>query len=249
MGNISALASDLVAAASDPYAVLFCILGLSFMLLSSVLSVRSLKKIGGGDLPAAIGYFTSFFLLVFAAPIAYLLAAGSAGLTPSSFGLRIGDWRLGGILVLIGIPFSAVVHFVGSKNPTMRNFYPFSKDATKSLGSFIAYEAAYLLLYYVAWEFAFRGIMLFSLVSLLPRSPGGVAVAIMAQTALSTVFHIGHPNSEIAAALVAGIAFGIIALATGSILYTIAIHAMIGIFEDTMAYRRRSRWPSALENP
>ncbi len=221
----------------DSHAVLFLILAAGLTLLASVLSLRAWRKRCAGDLAAALSYFASFFLLCFAAPLAWLLIKGEPA--PASLGLALGNWRAGLILVLIGAPVAVLAHFTGRKS--MGDFYPFSKQAMASPVSFLGYETAYLLLYYVAWEFAFRGVILFSLASLLPQTIAGAFIAIMVQTALSTVFHIGHPDSEIGAALLAGVAFGIVVLSTGSILSTIAIHAMIGIFEDVMAYTRHRR--------
>ena len=219
----------------DTYAVLFIILTAAFTLLASVFSFKAWRKRCAGDLAAALAYFGCFFLLAFAAPLAWMRVRGSP--SPASVGLALGNWRAGLILVLIGIPVAVLSHFTGRKS--MGDFYPFSKQAMSRPAVFLGYEAAYLILYYVSWEFAFRGVMLFSLAALLPQTLAGAFIAILAQTALSTVFHIGHPDSEISAALLAGVAFGIIALSTGSILYSIVIHAMIGIFEDSMAYARR----------
>ncbi len=215
-------------------AVLFLILTIALTALASVVSLKAWRRRFESDLKAAVLYFASFFLLAFAAPLVWILLRSSP--TPASLGLQIGQWRLGLILAAIGVPFAAGVHFMGRK--AMGSFYPFSKKAVTRLDTFILYEAAYLLLYYVSWEFTFRGVILFSLLSLLPQTVTGALIAILIQTAISTVFHIGHPDSEIWASLVAGVVFGLIAMATGSILYTVMIHATIGMFEDGMAYRR-----------
>jgi membrane protease YdiL (CAAX protease family) len=225
--------------ARDPYAALFCLLGVSFTLLVSLLSLPSFKRRFPGDFSAVMAYFASFFILLFALPLAYLGARGEPA--PWMLGIRLGDWRLGGILCLIALPVSFLVSYIGSRDPDIKGRYPYSRESMLRMSLFIVYEASYLLFYYVAWEFAFRGVMLFSLAALLPRTLGGAVVAVMCQTLLSTVFHIGHPDSEIGAALLAGIVFGVIAMATGSILYTIFIHALIGILQDCLIYRAQSR--------
>lgn len=231
-----------VRALQDGRAVLFLILTAGLTLLASVLGLRAWRKRCAGDLAAALSYFASFFILCFAAPLGWLLIRGEPA--PASLGLAFGNWRAGLILVLIGVPVAVVAHFTGRKS--MGDFYPFSRQAMTSPASFLGYETAYFFLYYVSWEFAFRGVILFSLASLLPQTVAGAFIAILVQTALSTVFHIGHPDSEIGAALLAGVAFGIVALSTGSILYTLAIHATIGMFEDVMAYVRHRRQTRAI---
>jgi membrane protease YdiL (CAAX protease family) len=241
MKGLASLAGSAGEALRNPYAFLFCILAVSFTLLSSVLHVRRLKQKRAGDFTAVMTYFACFWLLLFALPLTAVLCMAETGVTPAAFGLKAGDWKTGLVVALAAAPLAAVAGFVGSRDPRMREAYPFSKDSMAGIGRFVLYEAAYLLLYYTAWEFAFRGVMLFSLAALLPAGPAGLAMAVLSQTLLSTVYHLGHPDSEVFAAFAAGIILGWIALATGSILYTIAIHAMVGIFQDCFLYRRRPR--------
>jgi membrane protease YdiL (CAAX protease family) len=71
--------------------------------------------------------------------------------------------------------------------------------------------------------------------------PSGVIVAILIQSIIATVYHLGHPHIEVIGALLGSIIFGVIAYATGSILYTIFLHAFIGILNDTFIYYRYHR--------
>jgi membrane protease YdiL (CAAX protease family) len=119
--------------------------------------------------------------------------------------------------------------------------YPFSKEAMDTPGRFVLYELAYVAFYYVAWEFAFRGVVLFSLLAFLPRTIPGVAVAILVQTFLSTIYHIGHPHSEVVGAFILGIVAGAATVVTGSILYGFLYHALAGVLNDSLAYRRLAR--------
>jgi membrane protease YdiL (CAAX protease family) len=52
---------------------------------------------------------------------------------------------------------------------------------------------------------------------------------------------MGHPKLEIVGAVVAGVIFSCIALLTGSIVYPIAIHAMVGVSSDIFIYQRNYR--------
>ena len=223
---------------SNPYATLFCALCVSFMLLSSFLSMRNWKRRVPRDFTAVMAYFLCLFLLLLAVPLAIILVYGVA---PASFGMGIGNWRLGIILGLAGLVLTFAGLASGWRDPAMQEFYPFSKDATKSPGRFVAYEAAYVVLYYLAWEFTFRGVVLFGLLALLPPTLTGVMTAILLQTIVSTVFHIGHPDSEILGAFIFGLLSGLVTAAAGSFLYALVLHALAGILNDSVMYRRSAR--------
>jgi hypothetical protein len=228
----------LSALASNPYASLFFVLCVSFMLLSSFLSMRNWKRRLPGDFTAVMVYFLCFFLLLLAIPLAVVLLYRMA---PSSFGMGIGNWRLGIVLGLAGLVPTLVGLAGGWRDPAMQEFYPFSKEAMKSPGRFVFYESAYVVLYYLAWEFTFRGVMLFGLLALLPPTLAGVLVAVLLQTVVSTVFHIGHPDSEVLGAFIFGLLSGLVTAAAGSFLYALVLHALAGILNDSVMYRRSAR--------
>jgi membrane protease YdiL (CAAX protease family) len=69
----------------------------------------------------------------------------------------------------------------------------------------------------------------------------GLIPALAVQTIISTLYHFGHPPSEIFAALGAGVIFGLVAYATGSIFYASILHAAVGISNDVFLYTRRPR--------
>ena len=60
---------------------------------------------------------------------------------------------------------------------------------------FVIYETACSLLYHIAWEFLFRGVLFFPLVPLV-----GLVPALAVQTIASTLYHYGHTASEVFAA-------------------------------------------------
>jgi membrane protease YdiL (CAAX protease family) len=242
MEKLSMLSRAAAEISGDQRVVLFCILGVSLMLFSSFLNLENMKKRISGDFAAVLVYFACFFLLLFVLPVAYLrVARRDAEFLPASFGLTLGDWRLGLRIFLGSIPLSLLIAYLGSIDPAMKKQYPLSKESERSMGLFVVFEAAYLLLFYVAWEFTFRGVMLFGLLGMLPPGLAGAALAVILQSIVSTVFHIGHPDLEVGGTLFAGVFFGAIAVITGSILTTIAIHAFIGILEDSFVYRAHAR--------
>ncbi|MCK7490747.1 MAG: hypothetical protein MZW92_02395 [Comamonadaceae bacterium] len=193
--DAAASLADLAAAgAREPRVVLLLLVGVGFALLSSVLHRTALRRRFTGDLAPMLVYFAAFFLLLFAAPLAWVLAAGgAAGLTPASLGLTAGDWRLGLVLCAIGTPIVVFAAFTGSRDPALRALYPFARDTLDGAASFALYEASYALLYYPA-----LGVRLPRGAAVRPgrargRGPAAVAAAILVQTMLSTVYHLGHP--------------------------------------------------------
>jgi membrane protease YdiL (CAAX protease family) len=213
---------------------------IALTLLATVLSLRKWRKVSDNDLRAARRYFASFFLVGAVGPLALFFLLQTHPLASLGLiGIRFGRWPLGLILTLIAIPIALLAGSIGSRDPEMRAFYPFSKKACADVRTFIAYEIRYFLLYYTGWEFVFRGVLFFPLVE-----TAGLVPALAFQTIASTLFHIGHPETEIFAALGAGFAFGLIAWWTGSILYPILIHASVGISTDTFIFRSLKKEPA-----
>jgi len=203
-------------------------------LLATVFSRKRFLTIMNDDLRAIRRYFFSFFILVAAVPIAALVVLSAKPLEIlGSLGLRAGNGKLGLALVLASIPVAVLAGAIGSKDPAMRSFYPLSKKACVNLKTFAAYEIRYFCFYYTAWEFVFRGVLFFPV-----ASAAGLLPALALQAIASTLFHLGHPDTEIYAALGAGFAFGLMAWATGSMIYPILIHAAIGISTDTFIFRK-----------
>lgn len=182
-------------------------------------------------------YFVLFFLFLLAVPVfVILLVESRPQLVLASFGVRFGNYRIGLPLMLVGLPVAVLVGYLASRRPEIKDWYPFSKDFCTRGTSFVAYELGYIFLYYTTWEFLYRGLLFFPLLSSI-----GFLPAMAITTALSTFHHIGHPKSEIVAALVGGVLFSVIALYTHSMLYPFVFHAMAGASLDTFLCLRKFR--------
>lgn len=231
------------------HSLLFLTYAVSFTLLSSFFHYKNLQKKFSNDLQVFIRYFLYFFLLLLLIPVIVILLYSSQPLDAlQSFGFQLGNYRLGLILSLIAIPVCALSVFVSSKDPKVKDQYPFAKNACRRGKTFILYELAYLFLYYAAWEFTLRGVFLFSIIDITGGAKTGILIAILIQTTIATIYHLGHPDIEIVGALVGSIIFGIIAYATRSFLYTLFIHALLGIANDTVLYLKYHRTKMAPEN-
>ncbi len=223
----------------SPTSLLFLVYAVNFALISSYFHHRNLLKKHEDDFKAYIRYFINFFVLLFVIPVVFILFSFSRPFDAlESLGLRLGDVKLGTLIILAGIPVSAVLIFISTKNPALKEQYPFSKKACQNPQRLFFYELSYLIFYYTAWEFTFRGVFLFSLIELTGDNSSGIMVAILIQSIVATVYHLGHPHIEVIGALIGSFIFGVIAYATGSILYTVFLHASIGILNDTFIYCR-----------
>ncbi len=223
-------------------ALLYPYLALAFTLMVTVFHHRNLRR-GRSELRAFLLYFALFFLFFLVLPLALILLSAA---DPAAFlrllGLSSGRAGRGLMLSVIAIPLCLAAAFIGSRDPALREQYPFAKAACRTPGNFVAYEAAYLFLYYLPWEFLYRGLLFLMLVPAL-----GLFPALALQTIISTIHHFGHPESEIWAACGAGFIFGLVAWFSGSILYTVFMHALVGIGNDVFLYRRCHR-PRVLED-
>jgi uncharacterized protein len=142
-------------------------------------------------------------------------------------GLALGDWKYGlkaaGIAIVVLVPS---ILLTGHMTPGLCEVYPLTPLATTGMASLLAWEAAYLV-YYLAWETTFRGVVQLGL-----GLKMGIIPAMLIQTALTTALHFGGPEAETLAALAAGPVLGYLAIRTGSILYPFAIHFAAGIATD-----------------
>jgi len=221
---------------TGPLRLIYPELALAFTLLVTVLHFRGLRRTRG-ELAAVRLYFVSFFALALAAPLLIAaLTAPDLRAALAGWGWTFGRAGRGLALTAVGLPLAVLSGFIGSRDPEMRKTYPFAKGACAGVRTFVGYELSYILLYYVSWESVFRGVLFLPLVPVL-----GLIPALAVQTTVSTLLHIGHPDTEVFAAAAAGVVFGLVAWATGSFLYPLVLHAATGVATDTFLFLRRDR--------
>jgi len=149
---------------------------------------------------------------------------------PSAYGLQWGDWRLGLKLVLALLPpITAAFLYPASGNAEIRAFFPFAPEAGSSIVKFLMLQVPRGALYYTAWEFFFRGFMLFGL-----RRYVGDWLAVCMQTIPQCLWHIGMPTGELLSSIGGGLLFGMIALRTRSIVWPMLLHYLMGVVLDIL---------------
>jgi membrane protease YdiL (CAAX protease family) len=214
-------------------------------------AASSLPLIGSlsGDLPGYWMRFALSFVLLGLAPAAL---AALFRETPASLGINFKTAILRSPIFWLCVPVALLVGAIGALSPDLGSYYPYSRDLIErtrvsGLAPLIGHYAAYFFLYYVPWEFFFRGFLLFPFALAAQRelerhspieekqstheSPL-IAALVLFQTMPSAMLHVGHPVSELAGAVAAGIGFGILAWKTRSIIPGLILHAAIGFGTD-----------------
>lgn len=135
----------------------------------------------------------------------------------SEYGFRFGDYKLGFYLSLIFLTVMLILIWFVSVNQEFVQKYPHLSGAKTSWGIFFVYEAG-MLIYMFAWEFIWRGFMLFGL----EKKFGYYSV--LMQMIPFVILHNGKPFLETFGAIFGGIALGILALRTRSFYYCVIIH-------------------------
>lgn len=188
---------------------------------------------GAGDdgrAAGAIASFTACFLLLGVIPAAIVRCVLGAPLV--DYGLGVGDVRSTLRITLLLVPVFLLAAFAGSRDPAILTKFPINPRAGESAGMFALHAASYLL-FYMGWEFLFRGFLLFGL-----RPALGDVNAILVQTMASALLHLGGPAAETFGAIPAGVLWGAIALFTRSLLPGLVHHVLLGIALDAFIIGR-----------
>jgi membrane protease YdiL (CAAX protease family) len=150
-----------------------------------------------------------------------------------NYGLQFGDYKTG--LALYSIFFLVMIPTIWffSAMPDFSEKYPHLLSTRNSYSEFFIYESG-MMLYMISWEFIWRGFMLFGL-----KEKFGY-YSVMIQMIPFVILHNGKPAAETFGAIAGGIALGVLALRTNSILYCVITHMGIMFTIDlisTLRYR------------
>jgi membrane protease YdiL (CAAX protease family) len=144
----------------------------------------------------------------------------------ADYGVQLGNRVLTVQSFLLLAPGCVLAAYLASCDPATRDVYPLNKSAGSSPGIFALHACTYLL-FYVGWEFHFRGFLQFGL-----RDKLGAANALLVQVMASSLLHIGRSGMEAYAAILGGILWGVIAYRTRSLLSGLLQHFLLGIALD-----------------
>lgn len=182
---------------------------------------------GGGDdgrMAGAIGSFVGCFALLGVVPALVITVVLRERLT--DYGVGWGEPRRTWGTIAVLVPVFLLVAYTARSDASLLTKFPINPRAGESATMFALHAATYLL-FYVGWEFHFRGYLLFGL-----RPSIGAANAVLLQTMASALLHIGSPAAETFGAILAGVLWGVLALWTRSLLSGLVQHFLLGLALD-----------------
>lgn len=179
-------------------------------------------SVSGPELSGLAAFAVTFALL---GVVPALLAAPIYGRSAWRRGLGAGDAGAGVPFLALGIAIAIGVAYASRTSPELAAVYPLG-DPSLEWRSWIPHVVGYGL-YYLGFEYFFRG---FLLLGLAPRL--GPSAANLMQAGIVTMAHLGKPDIELAAAFPASLLFGWLTLRTGSIWYALGIHWAVGVALD-----------------
>lgn len=187
---------------------------------------------------------TSFLMLGFI-PLLLLLPRRAR---PSNLGLGVGDWRFALKVLIPSFVGMVIVVAIASRFSVFWRYYPLNGVIAHEAGLFFAgrgeapegflgrfaiYEMMYGL-YFIGWEYFYRGFLLFGLYDRI-----GVN-AILVGNIPFALLHVSKPFPEALGSILAGIALGLFALRTRSFWYPWLLHVCIAWTMDAAAIQRRA---------
>lgn len=149
----------------------------------------------------------------------------------SDFGFQFGDFKIGVTFSILFIFVMVILVWFVSATPAFAEKYPHLSSAKSDWNILLIYEAG-MLLYMIAWEFIWRGFMLFGL----EKKFGYYSVLI--QMIPFVILHNGKPFLETFGAIFGGIALGILALRTRSFYYCVVTHIGVMFSIDVISSLR-----------
>jgi len=174
-------------------------------------------------------YLLNLFFLLVPPVLSTMLSSKSS---VDATGLRSGDLRRGIGWSLMGWVLFLPVIWIVSAQTDFQEYYVGNLRANRVLvwegdrqsldWSRWAFTSGVMSLYMLAWEWFFRGYLLFGL-----RRGFGPWWANLFQATLFCVLHLGKPWAEVASSLAGGLLLGFVALRLRSMLACFLIHLLI----------------------
>jgi uncharacterized protein len=151
---------------------------------------------------------------------------------PSDYGFRLGDVKFGlkssAVFILVMLP----VLWIVSGNESFAKTYPQGGPYVRENLPVLLYYELFIGFYMLAWEFFWRGFMLFGL-----KQRFGY-YAIFIQMIPFFILHRGKPDIETFASIFAGLILGVQAWRANSFIYCFLVHWGVMIFVDVISVLR-----------
>jgi len=149
-----------------------------------------------------------------------------------AYGINFGKWKFWVPIIIIFFICMVPLIFWASRMPSFQETYPMFSLARKGVGGFIVAELS-VGIFFIFWEFFFRGYMLFSL-----EKRTGFLVANAIQAMAFAFMHFGKPELEVYSSLIGGLVIGWLAWRSKTFLPAFLIHWGIQFMMDFFAVIR-----------
>lgn len=179
-----------------------------------------------GEVYAYLLEYFSFFVLMLVIPVLISLFSKRSGVLLSLFSMKGVKKNLLWVLATLAVVVIPSAYYASTLSTVLIE-YPLPRVLLQNQQSLPVYFLGLFFLFYLPWEFFFRGFLLFGL-----KDKYGTLPAILIQTISSCLVHIGKPTPEIIGSIPFGIIFGVIAIRTKNIWIVVLLHAALGIFTD-----------------
>lgn len=209
------------------------ILTLSYYYASPRFFRRHLADLFAGDSLAVfyryVYWLVSRFFAQFVLPL--LLVIFVLRERPRDYGVGLGDIRMGIKLTALFLVVMLPILWFATGFRSFIIKYPQCSMVKDDWVLFLIFQLCFVL-YMIGWEFIWRGYMLFGL-----KKKFGF-YAILIQMIPFVILHFGKPAIESFAAIIAGIALGILAWRTNSFWYCVITHSSVMFFINLIAVLR-----------
>lgn len=181
----------------------------------------------GGDpkVLAAVHCFLASFVLLGLIPALIVKFVFRERL--ADYGVQLGIRKRTFRTMAIFVPIFLVCGHMGSFNPAMQAYYPIPNAHVGMSGAMFALHAAAYFLFYLGWEFGFRGFLQIGL-----RGSMGEVSALLVQVLASVALHFGRPASETYLSILGGILWGVLVFRTRSLLSGLVQHFTLALSLD-----------------
>ena len=157
--------------------------------------------------------------------------------TPGEHGLALGNATIGAPAVGVLYAILAPILFLACRHPMQRAQYPQIRLPPEQWsGRLLAANAATWALYLLAYEWFFRGFLLFPLVAVWGLWPG---MAVM--VGLYVLVHLDKAPSEALGCFPMGVVFGLLAVETGGIFWPWVLHVGIAVGSEMFCLKISER--------
>ncbi len=202
-----------------PYSILFSIFSI---FIASLMYNKNLRKTFLQNTPMLISIIVIFIPLI----IYFFI---KKDIILRELGFSFIHWKLALLLTLISIIIMVPIVIIASRTGDFHKVYPLFRIMKKGGWTFVKFEL-YFLLFFVFWEFLFRGFMLFAF-----AKHTDYRIAIFLQTIIFAFAHYGKPEIETLSSIFGGIFLGIIIYRVKNILPAAIIHFIIALTMDIMS--------------